>query len=56
MLGLSVLESVIFIILLTPLMIMMAGIVLLPLFIIYLAGKDFFSNDLYFRHRKEHII
>ena len=56
MLGLSFFESVIFIILLTPLIIMMAGIVSLPLFIIYSLIKEIFSNRLFFRHRKEHII
>ena len=56
MLGLSVLESVILTILLIPLMIMMAGIVSLPLFIIYSLIKEIFSNRLFFRHRKEHII
>ena len=49
MLGLGFLESFIFIILITQLMIMMAGMVALPLYIMYILIKEIFSNRLYFR-------
>jgi hypothetical protein len=56
MLGLSFLESFIFTILIVPLIMMMAGIVLLPLYIIYSLIKEIFSNPLYFRRSKGLII